>query len=92
MVVSFNMTQTNIDTYYSSVISLRSMRTVVFLAELNNIDTLTGYLGNAYLTARTTKILLNSVTNFATFGHAGHLIIINTALYGLNSSGSRFHS
>ena len=51
MVVSVNMTGHNIDSYYASVISLCSMRTVVLLAELNNIDTRTGGISNAYLTA-----------------------------------------
>ena len=37
MVPAGNITGPNIDTYYSSVISLRSMHTIIFLAELNNI-------------------------------------------------------
>ena len=59
------MTGPNPDTYYSSVISLCSMRTVVFLAELNNIETRPGYNSNDYLTAHTTEnIVFNSGTNF----------------------------
>ena len=92
MLASGIMTGTNIDTYYYSVISLRSMCTGVFLTELNNIDTCTGDISNAYMTASTTKkILFNAGTYFAPFGHAGHLLLINTALCGLNSSGARFH-
>ena len=41
MVASSNATGPNIDTYYYSIISLRSMRTVVLLSELNNIETCT---------------------------------------------------
>ena len=69
------------------------MRTVFFLSELNNIETCTVDISNAYLTARTTEnIVFNAGTKFAPFGHAGHLLIIKTVLYGLKSSGARFHS
>ena len=79
--------------YYSSVISLHSMRTVFFLAELNNIETRTGDISNTYRTARTTEnILFNAVPEFAPFVHAGHLKLIKTALYGIKSSFVRFHS
>ena len=54
MVASGNMNVPNLDTYYSRVISICSMRTVVFLAELNIIETHTGDISNDYLTARTT--------------------------------------
>ena len=81
MVVSGNMTGPNRDTYYSSFISLRSMRTVVFLAEPNNIEICTGDIRNSYLTARTTdKIVFNGGTEFSPFGHAGHLLLIKTTL------------
>ena len=88
-----NMTGDDFNTYYSSVISLCSMRTVVFLAELNNIETSTGEISNSYLNARTTEnIVLNYVPEFAPFGHSIHLLLINTALYGIKSSGDMFHS
>ena len=54
MVASGNMTGPNLDTYYSSSISLRSVRTVVFLAEFNNTESCTGDIIIAYLNARTT--------------------------------------
>ena len=63
MVDSGNRTGPNIYTYYSSVISLHSMHTVVFLYEMNNIDTCTGDISNPYLTTGTTeKIEINSET------------------------------
>ena len=46
MVASVNMTGTNIYTYYSSVVSLRFMRTIVFLAEMNNTETCTSDISN----------------------------------------------
>ena len=47
MMASGNMNVTNIDTFYSSVISIRSMRTVVLLSELNYIETCTGDISNS---------------------------------------------
>ena len=38
-------------TYYSSVVSLRSMRMVIFLSELNDLELCAGDIGNAYLEA-----------------------------------------
>ena len=68
------------------------MRTVVFLAELNNIETCTCDISNAYLNAHTTeKIVFNAGPEFEPFVHAGHLLIIKTEIYGLNSSGVRLH-
>ena len=92
MVASGNMTVPNLDTYYSKVISLHSMRIVVFPAELKIIETHIGDISNTYLTARTTwKIVLNSGPEFEPFRHAGHLILIKTELYSLKSSCARFH-
>ena len=51
MVPSGNITGPNIENYFSSVISLISVRTVAFLAELYNIETRTGGIINAYLNA-----------------------------------------
>ena len=92
MVAYGNMNGTNLDNYYYSVISLRSMRTVVFLAELNIIEARTGDISSSYLTACTTeKIIFNDGPEFENFGHAGQLLLIKTALFGLNSYVSRFH-
>ena len=92
MVASGHMTGSNINSYYYSIVSLRSMCTIFFLYELNNIVTCTGDIINAYLTTRTTeKISINAGTELAPFVHAGHLILFKTAIYGLNSSGARFH-
>ena len=61
MVDSGNITGPNIDTYYSSVVSLRSIFTVLFISELNNIETGTGDTSNSYLTIRTDdKIVFNA--------------------------------
>ena len=89
---SGNMNGPNINTYYSSVISLCSMRTVVFLSELNNIETSNGEISKDYLTERTTeKIIFNAGPDFSPVGHAGYLLLMKTALYGLKSSSDRLH-
>ena len=54
MLDSVYMTGEDFNTYYSSVVSICSMRTVVFLFELNNIETSTGEISNSYLNARNT--------------------------------------
>ena len=58
MVASSNMNGPNIDTYYYSINSLCSVLTVVFLAELNNIDTRIGYISISYLTARNNEMIV----------------------------------
>ena len=37
------------ESVYSSVASLRSLRIVIFLAELNQLELMQGDIGNAYL-------------------------------------------
>ena len=93
MVSYGNMDGPNLDTYYSSVISLQSMRNIFFLDELDDINICTSDIRNSYLTARTSeKIVFNTGPGLDTFGHAGHFILIKSTLYGLKSSGARSHS
>ena len=81
MVDSDNMTGPNIGTYYSSVMLICFISTVVFLSELNKNETLTGDTSNSYLTARTTeKNVFNSGPKLALFVYSGHLPQINTVL------------
>ena len=75
---------------YSSVATLCSLRIVIFLAELNGLKLMQGDVGNAYLESYTQEKV-----NFSPgpeFGHhAGTSFVIEKALYGLRSSGLRFH-
>ena len=65
MAASGNMNVPNLDTDNSRVISLRSMRNVVLLYDLNTIETPTVDIRNTYLTEHTTqKIVLNSEPEF----------------------------
>ena len=78
------------ESVYSSVATLRSLRIVIFLAELNGLQLMQGDIGNAYLDSYTQDNVY--FTAGPEFRHlAGHNYIIDKALYGLRSSGLRFH-
>ena len=53
MVADGHLTDIPLDIVYSGVVSLRGLRLVVFLAELNGIETYTTDIGNAYLESHT---------------------------------------
>jgi hypothetical protein len=64
--------------------------TLVFLAELNGLDTWATDIGNAYLEAETQERLY--IIAGSEFGDLeGHTLVIVKALYGLRSSGLRWH-
>jgi hypothetical protein len=92
MVAGGHLTGPNTDTYYSSVMSLRTMRIGMFLAELNSLDLWAGDIGNAYLEAYTSeKVAFIAGKELANYGEEGHLLVIVKALYGLKTSGARYH-
>jgi hypothetical protein len=71
-------------------VSLRGFRLVVFLAELNGLELWATDIGNAYLEAKTREKLV--IIAGEEFGElAGHLLVIHKALYGLRTSGLRWH-
>jgi hypothetical protein len=79
------------DSVYSGVASLRSLRIICFLAELNGLQVTGGDIGNAYLEAYTKeKVCFRAGPEFGEL--EGHLLIIDKALYGLRTSGARFHA
>eukprot|EP00957_Ditylum_brightwellii_P038966 2945124-Ditylum_brightwellii.AAC.1 len=53
LVARYHMIGPKTDTYYSSVVSLRAIRTMIFLAELNGMKMVAADIGNAYLEAYT---------------------------------------
>ena len=84
-----HMTPTPIESVYSSVVSLRGIRLVSFLAELNGLELWSTDIGNAYLEAYTQeKVYFRAGPEFGE--RAGHLFRIHKALYGLCSSGKRW--
>ena len=90
LVANGNLTDPPLDSVYSGVVSLRSLRIVVFLAELNNLQLHQADVGNAYLEAKTQEKVY--IVAGAGFGELeGHILVIYKALYGLRSSGARWH-
>ena len=53
MVADGHLTDIQLESVYSGVVSLRGLRIVLFLAELNGLDTCATEIGNAYLEAHT---------------------------------------
>jgi hypothetical protein len=90
MVAGGHLTPVPNESVYSGVVSLRSLRIVIFLAELNNLKLWGADIGNAYLEAKTKeKVFVVAGPEFADL--EGHILVINKALYGLRSSGLRWH-
>ena len=89
LVAGGHLTDTPIDSVYSSVVSLRGIRIITFLAELNNLECWATDIGNAYLESYTQeKVYVIAGPEFG--DREGHTLIISKALYGLKSSGLRW--
>jgi len=86
MVAGGHLTGAPMSSVYSSVVSLRGLRTVIFIAELNNMNIWTTDVGNAYLEATTSE--KNYIVASSCFGEKeGHTLLIRKDLYGLKTSG-----
>jgi hypothetical protein len=63
---------------------------VAFLSELNGLDLWATDIGNAYLEAKMSELLF--IVASPEFGDLeGHMLVIYKGLYGLCSSGLRWH-
>ena len=90
LVARGNMTPEPDKAVYSSVATLLNLRIVIFPAELNGLNLMQGDVGNAYLESYTEeKVYFIAGTEFG--HHDGTSFVIEEALYGLRSSGLRFH-
>jgi len=90
MVADGHLTDVPLDSVYSGVVSLRGLRLMLFLAELNGLETWATDIGNAYLEAETNeKVYIIAGPEFGE--RRGHLLVIFKALYGLRTSGLRWH-
>ena len=90
LVADGHLTDIPVDSVYSGVVSLRGLRLIIFLAELNHLELWATDIGNAYLEARTKERLY--IEAGSEFGELeGHFLIIHKALYGLRTSGLRWH-
>ena len=83
-----HLTPEPIENIYSGVVSLRSLRLVIFLGLLNNLELWGADIGNAYLEAFTDeKLYIVAGPEFQEV--EGYILIFLKALYGLKSSGKR---
>ena len=89
LVAGGHVTAKPIDSVYSGVISLRSVRIIAFIAELNGLKLWGTDVSNAYLESYTSELVM--IVAGPEFGElAGFLLQIMKALYGLKSSGLRW--
>jgi Reverse transcriptase (RNA-dependent DNA polymerase) len=89
LVAGGHLTDTPVKSVYSSVVSLRGVRLVAFLAELNGLQTWSTGVENAYLESFTKeKVYIIAGPEFG--DRQGHTFVIVKALYGLKSSGLRW--
>ena len=90
LIAGGHLADTPIDSVYSSVMSFKGLHAVIFAAELNGLVVWGTDIGNAYLEAFTKeKVCIIADPEFGEL--EGHLLLINKALYGLRSSGLRWH-
>ena len=90
IVAGGHLTDAPVESVYSGVVSLRGVRLVIFLAELNGLKVYQTDVGNAYLEAYTKEKVY--VIGGPELGKLeGHVLVIVKALYGLKSSGLRWY-
>ena len=90
LVADGHLTKEPVESIYSGVVSLRSLRMVLFLSQLNNLEIWGADVGNAYLEAYTDeKLCIMAGPEFKEL--QGHLLIMVKALYGTRSGGARWH-
>ena len=79
LVAGGHLTETPIDSVYSSVVSLRGIRILTFLGELNNLKVWSTDIGNAYLETYTQeKVYIIAGPEFG--DREGRVLIISKAL------------
>jgi len=90
LVAGGHLTETPIDSAYSSVVSLRGIRLITFIAELNDLEVWATDIGNACLESYTQeKVYIVAGPEFG--NRQGHTLVIRKVLCGLKSSGLRWH-
>ena len=88
LVAGGHVTPDPIESICSGIVSISTLRLVIFLAKLNNLEVCGADIGNAYLEAKTKeKLYIVAGPEFEEL--EGHILVIYKALYGLNSSGLR---
>ena len=85
-----NLAEAPLSSVCSSAASLRGIRLVLFLAELNKLESWGTGAGNACLEAKTKeKVCIIADPEFRDL--EGHVLLMQNALYGLRTSGLRSH-
>ena len=89
LVADGHFTPEPVESIYSGVVSLRNLKLVIFLGELNNLELWGADIGNAYLEAPTEeKLYIVAGPEFENW--EGYILTFSKALYGLESSGKRW--
>ena len=89
LVADGSLTPDPVENIYSGLVSLRHLRLVIFLGELNNLQLWGADIGNAYLEAYThEKLFIIAGAEFEELD--SFIVVFNKALYGLKSSGKRW--
>ena len=90
LVADGHLTNEPVESIYSGVVSLESLRMVVILSQLNDLEIWGADVGNANLEAYTDeKLCIIAGPEFKEL--QGHLLIMIKALYGTRSGGARWH-
>ena len=75
---------------YSSVVSMDNLKIAFFIAELNNLGIIATDIGKSYLHGNTNeKVFVLAGPEFGNL--KGCYLMIERALYGLKTSGARWH-
>ena len=86
MVAAGHLTEVPVESVYSGEISLRGIRLMIFLAELNQMEAWGTNICSAYLEAFTKeKLFVKAGPEFG--DQEGHILLAEKALYGLRTSG-----
>ena len=90
LVANGNLTGPITEANYSGVVSLRSIRLIAFIGELNELELWAADISNTYVMSYTNeKVCIIAGPEFGSL--EGHLLIIVHALYGLKFSGVCWH-
>jgi hypothetical protein len=90
MVADGHLMDIPLESVYSGVVSLRGLRIITFLSELNGLDLWATDISNVYLEDFTME--QNYIIADPEFGQLeGHYLIIVKAIYGLSTSGLCWH-
>ena len=81
------LTRQQVEAVYSGVVSLRSLRIVMLLSELNKLDLWGADISNAYLKADTMEKLF-IIAGYEFDDLEGHILIMDKALYGTRTAGA----